>query len=135
MQFMNILLTSTTKHSKTWELSFQIIKQWRRKIDPSPTMVLQYNPSHDVSNYVNILLKLSESQCSPTQLGKSHYKVNTSLGGTTRNVTPWFYWTHQTLKNHNFFLNFKKIIRNTFIRFIFNNIEKIFYFDVHNHSI
>ncbi len=29
-----------------------------------------------------------------------NFKVNPSLSGTTRNITPWFSWIHQTLKNH-----------------------------------
>ncbi len=38
-----------------------------------------------------------------------------SLGGTIRDVTPWFSWTHQTLKNHGkhlneYFHNFLKYI-------------------------
>jgi len=28
-----------------------------------------------------------------------------SLGGTTKNVTPWFFWMHQTLKNTKNHLN------------------------------
>ncbi len=64
-------------------------------------------------------------------------KVKTSLGGTTRNITPWFSWTHQTLKKHRKHLNehfHKTNFMNTFIRFHRfwkpNNINNIVYFDV-----
>jgi hypothetical protein len=32
-------------------------------------------------------------------------RASPSLGGTNRNVTPWFSWTHRTLKNHKKHLN------------------------------
>ncbi len=68
-------------------------------------------------------------------------KTISSLGGTTRNITPWFSWTHQILKNQRKHLNehFHFFFWNKFIRFHrfwnLNNIKIIFYFDVVNHCI
>jgi hypothetical protein len=71
----------------------------------------------------------------------TNFKVNPSLSGTTKNVTLWFSWIHQTLKNHRKHLNkyCHIFFINTFIKFHkfwnLNNIKNIVYFDVPSHCM
>jgi hypothetical protein len=90
-------------------------------------------------HWSSILKPLLVCQVLQVQLS---WRASLSLGGTTRNVTPWFSWTHQTLKNHRKHLNecfHGYFLTNTFIRFhkFFkpNNIKNITYFDVPNQCI
>jgi hypothetical protein len=74
-------------------------------------------------------------------LFNSTKRTSPFLNGAIKNVTPWFSWTHRTLKNHrNTWINiFIIFLMNTFIRlhrfWNFNKLKNIFYFDVPNHCI
>jgi hypothetical protein len=67
-------------------------------------------------------------------------KANPSMGGTFKNITSWFSWTHQFFLNHKKHFNkYFNFLISKFIRFYrfwnFNNIKNILYFDVLNHCI
>jgi hypothetical protein len=53
-------------------------------------------------NYITTCKSLIYSMKRPQKKCQSSIM---SLGGTTRNITPWFSWTHWTLKNHRIHLN------------------------------
>jgi hypothetical protein len=106
--------------------------------------MLSWNFLHLAFQHISIGFKKNKIQCFKFYLlskKSNHHQNSTFLGGTTKNVTPWFSWTHQALKNHRKHLNkhFHNLLYYTFIRFrIFwylNNIKNIVYFDLPNHYI
>jgi len=57
-------------------------------------------------NYIKRCIKTWKTWKWNCHLGWANQeRASPSLGGTTRNDTPWFSWTHWTLKNHRKHLN------------------------------